>query len=112
MKQTHIAILCTVPTFSVAQEIATELVTSELAACCNILPGVTSIYRWQGKVETDEELIMIIKSTEEKYKAIENSIKELHPYEVPEILSFQIKQGLGKYLHWINEVTKADYEQN
>ena len=112
MKQTHIAILCTVPTFSVAQKIANELVSRELAACCNIIPGITSIYRWQGKVETDDELLIIIKSTEENYKAIENSIKELHPYEVPEILSFQIKQGLDKYLHWINEVTKAGYEQD
>jgi len=112
MKQTHIAVLCTVPTFSVAQKIATELVTRRLAACCNILPGITSIYRWQGKVETDDELLMIIKSTEENYKAIENSIKELHPYEVPEIISFPIRQGFNKYLQWINEVTKADHGQD
>jgi len=108
MMQTHITILCTVPTLSIAQKIATELVSCELAACCNIIPGITSIYRWQGKVETDDELLMLIKSTEENYKAIENSIKELHPYEVPEIIALPIQQGFDKYLHWINEVTKVN----
>ncbi|HID40105.1 MAG TPA: divalent-cation tolerance protein CutA, partial [Calditrichaeota bacterium] len=88
----------------------TTLVTRELAACCNIIQGVISIYRWQGKVETDNEILMIIKSTEENYKAIENSIKELHPYEVPEIISLPIRYGFEKYLKWINDVTKAGHE--
>ncbi len=112
MKQSYLTILCTVPTFSAAQTIANELVSRELAACCNIIPGITSIYRWQGKVETDDELLVIIKSTEENYKAIENSIKELHPYEVPEIIAFTIEKGLGAYLEWINQSTKANHGQD
>lgn len=103
----QIVILCTVPTQNIATSIARALVEKKIAACCNILPSITSVYEWQGKVETDDELLLIIKSTEENYKLIESEIIALHPYEVPEIIVLEISKGSQKYLSWITEVTKA-----
>lgn len=95
-------IFCTVPQLDFAQKFARELVTQKLAACVNILPAMTSVYAWQGEIETAQEHLLIIKAQAKQYSAIENWLKSNHPYEVPEIVALPITQGLPDYLNWIS----------
>jgi len=84
-----------------AEELARVLVEENLAACVNTLPGVNSIYRWQGEVETAQEYLLLIKSLSSNYDAIEQRIRALHTYELPEIIAVPIACGLTDYLNWI-----------
>lgn len=95
-------IYCTCPDMETAEQIARRLLTDELAACVNILPGVRSIYRWQGEVETAQEHLLLIKSQQARYAMIEAAIKAMHPYEVPEIIAVAIDNGSTEYLQWID----------
>lgn len=97
------ALLClsTAPDRAVADRIARALVEERLAACVNLLPGITSVYRWQGAVETGEEVLMLAKTTKEQLDALTARIAELHPYEVPEVVAVGIGGGLPAYLEWI-----------
>jgi periplasmic divalent cation tolerance protein len=85
-----------------ATTIASELVSRRLAACVNILGPISSIYRWQGAVENSEEFLLLIKSTEINSIPIQNAIRELHSYQVPELISFSVESGLEAYLNWIS----------
>lgn len=98
----HQIIFCTCPDQKSAEEIAGHLITLKLAACVNIVPGISSVYEWQGKIETSQEYLLLIKSHTDKYEAIEDSIKSRHPYELPEIIAVSIERGLPEYLQWIN----------
>ena len=95
-------ILCTCPDKDTAEKIARLLVSDKLAACVNILPGITSVYRWQEQLESAEEHLLLIKATKNSYQAIETSIKKHHPYQLPEIIAVPIENGLPEYLHWID----------
>ncbi|MGH9694861.1 MAG: divalent-cation tolerance protein CutA [Bryobacteraceae bacterium] len=86
-----------------ANRLARALVEERLAACVTVLPGLTSIYRWQGKVETASEHLLLVKTTRERLPAVENRIRELHSYELPEIIAVPITAGSEKYLAWIQE---------
>ncbi|MBS3819702.1 divalent-cation tolerance protein CutA [bacterium] len=108
MSKKGLLVYCTVPSQKVGREIASELVSNHLAACCNIIPGLTSIYEWQDKIEEDEELLLLIKTTEEKYPQLEKKIGELHPYDVPEIIAAEIHRGLAPYIQWLDETTKGE----
>lgn len=100
---THYQIIyCTCPDFETANNIAQHLVKTKIAACVNILPSVTSVYEWQGKIETASEHLLLIKTCHIHYSSIEAEIKRLHPYELPEIIAVAIEQGLPDYLNWIN----------
>ena len=88
-----------------AEKIAEELVENKLAACVQIFP-VSSIYRWKGRIDRSREYLCIIKSKRGLYKKIEETIKEIHPYEVPEIISFPISSGSKDYLEWLAEETE------
>lgn len=81
--------------------ISRSLVESELAACVNLVPGVESIYRWQGKVESATEILLIIKTTSERVKDVEKAIAELHSYDVPEFLVLEVHGGSEPYLQWL-----------
>jgi periplasmic divalent cation tolerance protein len=96
-------ILCTTSSRDEAQRIARALVEQHLAACVNIVEGVTSVYRWQGTVEESSELLLIIKSNTEKLKALEAAIHKLHSYDVPEFLVLPIESGSHPYLAWLHE---------
>lgn len=87
------------------KKIIDALISSRLAACVNSWP-VKSTYIWKGKVEEDEEYILFIKTKKERYKEVEEKIKSVHSYEVPEIICFDIKEGNESYLKWIDEVVK------
>lgn len=89
-------------------ELAAEvLVTKEVAACVNVLSECSSIYRWQGKVEHASEVPLLIKTTRAAYPRLESVLRELHPYEVPEIIALPVTAGLPKYLNWVEQVTLA-----
>ncbi len=96
-----IVVVTTVGTEEEANRLALELVERNHSCCVNILPVHRSIYRWQGKICTDSEFMLIIKAMEENYAALEAAIKELHSYELPEILAFDIKRGEQRFLQWI-----------
>ena len=95
-------VLCTVPDEAVARRIASALVEEQLAACVNIVPGITSVYRWKENTETAPELQLIIKTTAGVYTRLQNRIHDLHPYELPEIITVSISRGLPEYLAWIS----------
>lgn len=95
-------IFCTVPELDFAQKCARELLSKKLVACVNILPAMTSIYVWQGEIETAQEHLLIIKAHSNQYGEIENWLKSNHPYEIPEIVALPIQQSLPDYLNWIS----------
>ncbi|GLX78969.1 divalent-cation tolerance protein CutA [Thalassotalea insulae] len=96
-------ILSTCPSQEVAEQIADTLVKENLAACINILPQITSIYQWQGKIERDQEVQLLIKTKVELFPVINDRITQLHPYDVPEVIALDITQGSHAYLQWIDE---------
>jgi len=98
---------CTCPSEEVARLIATDLVTNKLAACVNIIPNVTSIYYWNNKVMCDNEVKLVIKSTADLYPLVESKIKQLHPYDTPELIALDIQKGSDEYLQWIKESIKS-----
>lgn len=94
-------VLCTCPDRDSALALAQVAVEEALAACVNLLPGVKSIYRWQGAVETAEEVLLMIKTRPECFDALVARLRPLHPYEVPEFIGIPITTGLPAYLAWI-----------
>lgn len=86
-----------------AHDLARTLVGEHLAGCVNILPGVQSVYRWQGDVAEDPESLLLIKTSGEKYPELEARIKSLHPYEVPEIIALQYDRALPEFQSWLRE---------
>ncbi len=101
--------MTTLPDEEQAKELASVLVTRKLAACINILPKMTSIYVWQGKLEQGEEHLLIIKTEQSRLVELQDTIKEAHPYELPEIIVVPIVGGYEPYLNWIsNSVNNND----
>jgi periplasmic divalent cation tolerance protein len=94
---------CTFPDAETARKIVRALVEDKLAACGNVLPSVHSIYRWQGKIESADEALAIFKLPSNRYAEFEASLRSLHPYDVPEIISCRIDRGLPEYLRWVAE---------
>lgn len=105
MSEQRVIVLCTAPDPASAERIAGALVDERLAACVNVLPGVTSVYRWQGRRETDQEVVLIIKTRQSVYQSLEQRIVALHPYELPEVVAVPMVGGLAGYLNWIDEMT-------
>lgn len=93
-----------------AQRIASALVERRLAACVNAVNGVASTYRWQGRVVTEEESLLVIKTTAERYPALEAAIRELSGYELPEVVAVRVDGGLPPYLDWVAQSTAQDAE--
>jgi periplasmic divalent cation tolerance protein len=98
-------ILTTVGDESQAIDIAQELVSRHLAACVNIVPAVRSIYRWKGKVWNDEELLLVIKTRQDRIEELHESLKKLHSYELPELLALSVAEGGERVLDWIREMS-------
>ncbi|MGN6110934.1 MAG: divalent-cation tolerance protein CutA [Kofleriaceae bacterium] len=100
-------VLSTLPSSEKAAEIARTLVEEQLAACVNLVPAIRSIYRWQGAVHDDAEVLAIVKTTAERYDALAARLIELHPYEVPEVIRLPISGGHTPYLEWVvQSITK------
>ena len=96
-----IAVLTNLPDSESAFNLAREIVRLRLAACANVLPGITSFYRWQGREEQASEVPLLMKSTAERYPELERAIRARHPYELPEIVAWPIERGLPEYLGWV-----------
>lgn len=96
-----ILVLTTVPSDALGEEIATALVSERLAACVNISAPMTSIYRWKGNVERDTERQLVIKTTVDRVKVLQQRIKELHLYELPEFIVIELSGGSETYLQWV-----------
>jgi periplasmic divalent cation tolerance protein len=100
-----VLVLVTAPSEEEAAKMAKALVEERLAACANIVKGVRSIYRWEGEVQDDPEVLMLIKTTGERFEALKSRVKALHSYSVPEVIALPIVKGLEAYLEWIGEST-------
>ena len=100
-----IMVLCTCPDETMAERIAAALVEERLAACVNRIPGITSTYRWQGKICRDSEQLLLIKTTRERFEALRERILALHPHELPEVIAVDIALGSAPYLDWIARET-------
>ncbi|HEX8949809.1 MAG TPA: divalent-cation tolerance protein CutA, partial [Dissulfurispiraceae bacterium] len=87
--------------------IATALVGERLAGCANIVKGIRSIYSWQGKIEDDPEVLMIVKTQRHLFEPLKKRVKELHSYTVPEVIAIPVVEGSEEYLSWLKDVTKS-----
>ena len=99
-------VLTTAPDREVAERIARGLVERRLAACVNLLPGVRSVYRWKGEIEEADEVLLVAKTAADRLEALETALKELHPYDVPEVVALEADRVEARYLAWLVESTR------
>lgn len=102
-----IAVFLTAPTGEEAMRLADLLIGAQLAACVQILPEMESVYRWQGKIERQSEILLIVKTTAEKFADLEREVRALHSYETPEIVAVPIVAGSKPYLEWLTASVKS-----
>lgn len=101
----YVIVLITASSSEEAEKIAQSLVEEKLAACVNIIPGLTSIFTWEGKLDRAAELLLVIKTRQERMKELIKTVKDLHSYSVPEIIALPIIGGSEDYLKWVDEST-------
>jgi periplasmic divalent cation tolerance protein len=101
-------VYCSCPDAASADTIAAALVEERLAACVTALPGARSTYRWQGRVEQAQEVLLMIKTARERLDALTTRIRALHPYELPEVIAVEAAGGLAPYLQWVTEQSRDD----
>ncbi|KAF6113341.1 cutA divalent cation tolerance-like protein [Phyllostomus discolor] len=106
------AAFVTCPNEKVAKEIARAVVEKRLAACVNLIPQITSIYEWKGKIEEDSEVLMMIKTRSSLVPALTDFVRSVHPYEVAEVIALPVEQGNSPYLHWVHQVTESVFNSN
>lgn len=104
-KDRYLLIISTAPTAEIARQIGTALVEMQIAACVNVLPSAHSIYRWEDRVESADEFLMLIKTNAANLGAVETELTARHPYAVPEFIAVPIEAGSSAYLGWISEST-------
>lgn len=107
MNNKYFVVLCSCPDEATAGRLARTLVDERLAGCISRLPGVTSTYRWEGRVQEDPEVLLVIKTTGERLATLSARIEALHPYEVPEIIAVEIGAGSERYLGWLGQTVAA-----
>jgi periplasmic divalent cation tolerance protein len=98
---------CTCPDSSSADRISEALVSEGYAACVNQISGIKSTFLWQGSIEQESEILLLVKTTEDRFPALVKRVRELHPYELPEIIAVPVTAGLPEYLQWIDACTSA-----
>ncbi|MFM9968077.1 MAG: divalent-cation tolerance protein CutA [Burkholderiales bacterium] len=108
MNNDVLLVITNLPSAEAAEKLAINLVEGRLAACVNRLAPCRSVYRWEGKLSQDEEHPLLIKTTRERYAALEAAIHAGHPYELPEIIAVPITAGLPEYLNWVVGETRAE----
>lgn len=99
-------VMCAFPNVGKARQIGTVLVETQLAACVNLIPGIQSIYRWEGKLEEQEEVLALFKTTMARYPELQQMLVEMHPYEIPELVVLDLSEGLPVYLQWVLSSTQ------
>ena len=102
-----IVVLVTAGSTEEAERIARALVEERLAACVNLVPGIRSIYRWKGKIADDGEILLVAKTRRDSFAALERRVRELHSYDVPEVLALAVTEGSTDYLRWLAEAVKG-----
>ena len=102
----EIIIFCTVDSEESGELISAALVEAGEVACVNIVSGIRSVYRWEGKLCRDAELLLVIKSTAEKFEAVRDRIRRMHTYQVPEVIAVSVTAGDADYLKWLRESVK------
>ena len=106
---THTLItFCTCPDQASADRIADAIVAERQAACVSQIPGLTSVYQWEGKIERDAETLLLIKTTDSRFDALAARLRALHPHELPEIIATPISRGLPEYLQWVSRCTAEE----
>jgi len=105
----YLVVLNTCPDEAIAETIAETLVSQRLAACVNIFPKIRSIYSWQGNIERDNEVLLLIKTHKDQFQELQHIIQKLHPYELPEIVAVSLAAGSNDYLNWINQSVGHDF---
>ena len=108
MSPQNVLIISTLPDRATAETVAAALVQRQAAACVNIMSPCSSVYRWKGAVEQSEEIPVFIKTSDDRYELVERIVRELHPYELPEIIALPIQGGLAAYLEWVTAETRAE----
>lgn len=103
----HCVVLCTCPDQERALTIGAALVEQRLAACVNLVPGLVSLYRWQGALQQDAEVLLLMKTRGDRLADLTEVLRRLHPYDLPEIIALPIVSGLPAYLQWIDQCTQA-----
>ncbi|MDA8169744.1 MAG: divalent-cation tolerance protein CutA [Nitrospiraceae bacterium] len=106
MKDEYIVVLVAASSEDEGAAIAKVLVSETLAGCVNIVKGVRSIYSWQGRVEDEQEVLLIAKTRRELFEKLAEKVRELHSYEVPEIISVPVEEGSEAYLNWLTNATR------
>lgn len=96
-----LVVLVTAPTAEAAAELGRALVSERLAACANLVPGLRSIYWWEGKVQDEPEVLLLLKTTRARFEALRDRVLALHPYQVPEVVALPVEVGSAAYLEWI-----------
>ncbi|HZR64691.1 MAG TPA: divalent-cation tolerance protein CutA [Terriglobales bacterium] len=102
-----VLILTTVGTEAEARKIAENLVDQRMAACVNIVPRIQSVYRWEGRVESAEELLLLIKTTKARAAGVQTAVRELHSYDLPEFVVVSMEDGSAEYLAWIDDSVRT-----
>jgi len=100
-KENIIIVLVTASSTKEATKIAKAMIHEKRAACASILPAITSIYHWQGKIQKSREALLILKTTRRQYSDLEKSICAMHSYEIPEVISIRVNKGLPQYIDWV-----------
>jgi periplasmic divalent cation tolerance protein len=98
-------VLCSHPDPVAVEALATALVEQRLAACVNVLPDMRSVYRWEGQIERAQEILLLIKTTADRFDAVKGFIVSVHPYAVPEVIALDVAAGLDRYLDWVRSET-------
>jgi periplasmic divalent cation tolerance protein len=101
-----LVVLVTVPSRELGEDIAAKLVTERLAACVNVLGPIRSVYRWNDEICRDDEHLLVIKTGRERYLVLEQQVRALHPYSVPEVIALPVEAGSQAYLSWISDETR------
>lgn len=108
---TILVCFCTCPDADSATRLADALVGEHLAACVSVVPGLRSVYRWQGAIERSDESLLLIKTSRDRLDALTARVRDLHPYELPEVVAVEVAGGLSTYLDWVAEQTRPDQTQ-
>ena len=103
-----LVVLITAPSSEEGEAIARALVEEKLAACVNVIPSVTSLYRWRGELQREGEVLLVVKSRRGLFDRLAARVRELHSYQVPEIIALPVIVGDEDYLRWLSETTQAD----
>ncbi|TDJ44270.1 MAG: divalent-cation tolerance protein CutA [Gammaproteobacteria bacterium] len=106
MSSETLMLYCTCPDEQVAESISTHIVEHGLAACVNRIPGLTSVYKWEGEMKSGTEVLLLIKTTSDRCEALTAELLNIHPYELPEIIAVPVIAGHQPYLDWIKDCTR------